>query len=93
MALTAGAFFPIIRTFAPIVAGMINVNIRQFIISSLSGAILWVLSFVFAGYLIGSMPFLKPYLKYIIIAIIILVTVPIVFSIVREFRKAGKEKV
>jgi membrane-associated protein len=92
MALTAGAFFPIIRTFAPIVAGMINVNFRQFIISSLSGAILWVLSFVFAGYLIGSMPFLKPYLKYIIIGIIILVTVPIVISIVREFRKAGKEK-
>ena len=92
MALTAGAFFPIIRTFAPIVAGMINVNFRQFIISSLSGAILWVLSFVFAGYLIGSMPFLKPYLKYIIIGIIILVTVPIVISIVREFRKAAKQK-
>jgi membrane-associated protein len=92
MALTAGAFFPIIRTFAPIVAGMINVNFRQFIISSLSGEILLVLSFVFAGYLIGSMPFLKPYLKYIIIGIIILVTVPIVISIVREFRKAAKQK-
>ena len=93
LALTGGAFFPIIRTFAPIVAGMINVNIRRFILSSLAGAVLWVLSFVLAGYLIGSMPFLKPYLKYIIIGVIIIVTVPIVFRIVREFKKAGKEKV
>ena len=90
LALVAGPFFPIIRTFAPIVAGMIKVNFHRFLLFTFLGSAGWILSFVLAGYLIGSMPFLKPYLKYIIIAIVILVTLPVVIKVVREFKKAGQ---
>jgi len=82
-ALAAGLFLPLIRTFAPIVAGMI----RRFLLFTTIGAICWIVSFVMGGYLIGSLPFLKPYLKYIVIGIIVLVTIPIVIRIVQEFRK------
>ena len=87
VALVAGLFFPIIRTFAPIVAGMIKMNFKKFILYTLIGSALWVTSFVLAGFFIASMPFLKPYLTYIIIAIIIMVTIPTVIRILRELKK------
>lgn len=89
MALMAGLFFPIIRTFAPIVAGMVKMDFKKFSLFTLLGSVAWVMSFVLAGYFIASMPFLKPYLKYIIIAIIVLVTIPVLVRIVKEFKKAG----
>lgn len=90
IALSAGLFFPIIRTFAPIVAGMIKMNFRRFLLFTTIGSIAWILSFVLAGYLIGSMPILKPYLKYIVLLIIVTVTTPVVIRIVKEFKQAGK---
>ena len=92
IALTGGLFFPIIRTFAPIVAGVIKLNFRKFILFTFIGSVAWVLSFVLTGYFIASMPFLKPYLKYIIIAIIVFVTIPVVVRIIKEFKKAGSKK-
>ncbi len=92
IALIVGLFFPIIRTFAPIVAGMIKMNFRKFILFTFIGSVAWILSFVLAGYLIASMPFLKPYLKYIIISIIVVVTIPVVIRIIGEFKKAGRQR-
>ena len=92
LALTAGLFFPIIRTFAPIVAGMIRLNFSRFMLFTFSGSILWILSFVSAGYLVGSIPILRKYLIYIIIVIILFVTIPIVARIIKEFRKADNAK-
>ncbi len=92
IALIVGLFFPIIRTFAPIVAGMIKMNFRKFILFTFIGSVAWILSFVLAGYLIASMPFLKPYLKYIIIAIIVVVTIPVVLRIIKEFKRAGRQR-
>jgi membrane-associated protein len=91
LALAGGLFLPIVRTFSPIVAGIIKLNVKQFILFTFIGSALWVSSFVSAGFLIASMPFLKPYLKYIIVGIIITVTIPFVIRIIREFKKAGKE--
>jgi membrane-associated protein len=91
LAVAAGLFFPIIRTFSPIVAGIIKMNIKRFILFTFIGSFLWVSSFVSAGFLIGSRPFLKPYLKYIIIGIIIMVSVPTIIRIIREFKRAGRE--
>lgn len=88
-ALTAGIFLPLIRTFAPIVAGMIGLDFRRFLLFVTIGSIAYGFSFVLAGYLIGSMPFLKPYLKYFIIVIIVTVTIPVVIRIVKEFRKSS----
>jgi membrane-associated protein len=91
IALTAGLFFPIIRTFAPIVAGMIGVKFRRFILFTFIGSVLWILSFVLAGYFLGSIPILKAWLNYIIVIIILAVTTPIVIGIIRRFKKAQKE--
>jgi membrane-associated protein len=91
LAVAAGLFFPIIRTFSPIVAGIIKMNVKRFILFTFIGSLLWVSSFVSAGFLIGSRPFLKPYLKYIIIGIIITVTIPTIFRILKELRRAGRE--
>ncbi len=90
LALTAGYFLPVIRTFGPIVSGVVKLNINQFLLHSFIGAVLWISSMIFSGYLLGSIPFLKDYLLYIIIAIIIAVTIPVALRIVREFKKLKK---
>jgi membrane-associated protein len=86
-ALAAGVFLPIIRTFAPIVAGMIHMSFRRFLLFTTLGAFAYTFSIGMAGYLIGNMPFLKPYLKYLVTIIILVVTIPVVIRIIREFRK------
>jgi membrane-associated protein len=88
----AGYFLPIIRTFAPVVAGMIRMNFRKFIFLSFIGSVLWIISFVTAGYFIGSRPFLKPWLQYIVIGFILVVTVPLVVRIIKGLRELRKEK-
>jgi membrane-associated protein len=91
VAIILGFNFPIIRTFAPIVAGMIRLNLRRFILFSIIGSAIWVFIFASAGYFIASMPFLKPWLKYILIGFTLLVTVPLVFNIIKKMRKPQAE--
>ena len=92
LALAAGLFLPVIRTFSPVVAGIIKVSFRRFVFFTFIGSLLWVFSFVMAGYLVGRMPFLKPYLHYIIIAIILIVTTPILIRIIGQLKKATKSE-
>lgn len=91
LALAAGPFFPIIRTFSPIVAGMIKLDFGRFFLYTLLGSSLWIISFVLTGYFIGIIPGLKPYLPYVITGVILVVTLPIVIRIVRKLYKP-KEK-
>lgn len=91
LALAAGPFFPIIRTFSPIVAGMIKLDFRRFFLYTFLGSTLWIISFVLTGYFIGIIPGLKPYLPYVITGVILVVTLPIVIRIVRKLYKP-KEK-
>src|ERR1700754_2002519 len=53
MALVLGRFFPIIRTFAPIFAGVVKVNFRKFTIYNMAGSITWVNTFILSGYFLG----------------------------------------
>jgi len=87
-----GPFFPIVRTFAPIVAGMVKMNFRKFVLYSFIGSACWILGFVLAGYFMASMPFLKPYLKYIVAGVIVFVTVPLVIRIMKELKQGGQQK-
>lgn len=89
-ALAVGLFLPIVRTFTPIVSGMSQWELRRFVLYITVGSIGWILSFTLAGYLIGSRPYLKPYLHYIIIGIIVVVTIPVVKRIVKEFKTGRK---
>lgn len=90
-ALTAGFYLPIIRTFAPIVAGMVRLNFRRFALFTFMGSVIWIFSFVFAGYFIASRPFLKPWLNYIVIGFILIVSVPLLIRIIREMRKTREK--
>ena len=90
LALTVGLYLPIIRTFAPIVAGIVRLNFSRFILLTVTGSVVWILSFVLAGYFIGSRPFLKPWLNYIVIGFILVVTIPVVTWMIKELRKMRK---
>jgi len=63
-------FVPFIRTFAPFLAGVGKMSYRWFIIYNVTGAVLWVLGFVLAGYFLGSLPIVQDNFNYIIYAII-----------------------
>ena len=96
MALTVGLYLPVIRTFASIVAGMVKLKFNRFILLTITGSVVWILSFVLAGYFIGSRPFLKPWLNYIVIGFILVVTIPIIIWMIKELRKmrkGNKEKI
>jgi len=90
IALAVGLFFPIIRTFSPVVAGMIRLSFHRFVLFIFIGSLLWISTFVIAGYLVGTMPFLKQYLKFIVLGIILCVTVPILVGIIRNLSNPGK---
>ena len=91
LALTVGLYLPIIRTFAPIVAGMVRLNFHRFILLTITGSIVWILSFVLAGYFIGSRPFLRPWLNYIVIGFILVVTIPLIAWMIKELREMRKQ--
>ena len=91
LALTVGLYLPIIRTFSSIVAGMVKLSFHRFILLTITGSVAWILSFVLAGYFIGSRPFLKPWLNYIVIGFILIVTIPLVTWMIKELRKMRKE--
>jgi len=90
LALTIGLYLPIIRTFASTVAGMVRLRFRRFILLTFAGSIVWILSFIMLGYVIGIMPFLKPWLKYIIIFFVLVVTIPMIFWIRKELKNLRK---
>jgi membrane-associated protein len=91
LALTLGLYLPIIRTFAPVVAGIVRLNFRRFLLLIVPGSLVWISSFVLAGYFIGSRPFLKPLLKYIVIGFVLAVTIPLIIWTGKELRKMRKE--
>lgn len=85
-------FVPIVRTFAPFVAGMGKMSYRHFAIYNVSGALLWVLLFTYAGYLFGNMPMVQENLKLLIVAIILLSILPGVIEVWRHRRAARQQK-
>ena len=77
-------FIPIVRTFAPFVGGMGNMNYAQFARYNIVGAVLWVVSFTTLGYFFGQLPFVKEHFSWIMIAIIVFSVVPMVIEIIRH---------
>jgi membrane-associated protein len=81
-------FIPIIRTFAPFVAGIGKMTYGKFISYNLVGGILWVASFVFAGYYFANIPAVKNNFTLVIFAIIIISAIPPVIEFLRHKFKA-----
>ena len=83
-------FMPIIRTFAPFVAGIGKMTYIRFIGYNVSGGILWIASFVFGGYYFGNIPMVKRNFTLVIVAIIVLSVMPGVIEFLRHRLKASK---
>ncbi len=79
-------FVPIIRTFAPFVAGGASMTYSRFLTYNVLGGCLWIGLFVFAGYLFGNHPIVRDNFGYVILAIIVLSMVPIAVEVVRQLR-------
>jgi membrane-associated protein len=77
-------FLPIIRTFAPFVAGIGYMTYRQFLIYSVIGAFLWIGILVYGSFLFGNIPFVKQHFSLVIIAIIFLSIVPALLEVLRR---------
>jgi membrane-associated protein len=78
-------FLPIVRTFAPIVAGIVRLDYYKFFIYSLAGAIAWVGTLVLTGYYMGIyIPGIKDYLDYIIIFLIIITSIPFIYNSIKN---------
>ena len=90
LALMTGYFLPMIRSFSPVVAGIIGVKFTRFLLFSILGSVIFILVFVLSGYLIGNLPILRQWLKYIVGGFILIVTVPLAVKIVREMKKPHK---
>lgn len=85
MALILGRFFPIVRTFAPIFAGIVKVDLKKFTIYNIVGSVAWVTILTLAGYFLGRrFPQLKDYMQYVILALIIITTIPLVVAFVKK---------
>jgi membrane-associated protein len=81
-------FLPIIRTFAPFVAGIGSMTYRRFLLFNVVGGVLWVLLFVLAGYFFGSVPIVKNNFSLVIIALILIPGIPAAVEVIRmQFRK------
>ena len=84
-------FIPIIRTFAPFVAGIGAMDYPRFFFFNVTGAVLWVAIFIFGGYFFGNLPFVQDNFTIVILAIIVISVLPGVFEFLRDKYKARKE--
>jgi membrane-associated protein len=73
-------FVPIIRTFAPFVAGVGKMRFSRFIGFSVAGGMFWVVSVLLAGYFFGSIPFIDKHFELVVVAIVCISVVPVIFQ-------------
>jgi membrane-associated protein len=85
MAFIVGRFLPIVRTFVPILAGIVKIEIRKFLFYNLMGAILWIATLVMAGYWLGNIfPKLIDNVEIIIVGLIVVTAIPVIVSFRRQ---------
>lgn len=82
-------FVPVVRTFAPFVAGMGHMHYGHFCKFNIIGAVAWVLLFSCAGYFFGQVPMVKDNLSLILVAIIVLSCTPAVIEVLRHRRHSA----
>lgn len=81
-------FIPIVRTFAPFVAGMGQMSYGYFLRYNVVGAVVWVMLFSLLGYFFGQLPFVKTHFSWILLAIIVISILPMVIEMARAWSKS-----
>jgi len=87
IAIIIARFLPIIRTFAPIVAGIVRMDIKRFTAYNIIGAVIWVFSLVTIGYAFGDNEHVKKYLDIIVLVIFAVTTLPVILKLIHVNRK------
>jgi membrane-associated protein len=82
-------FVPIVRTFAPFVAGMARMSYARFAVYNVSGALLWIVGLVLAGYAFGNIPVVRRNFSLVVLAIIVLSVLPAVVEAWRHRRRGA----
>jgi membrane-associated protein len=82
-----GRFVPIVRTFAPFLAGVAGMSYRRFLSYNLAGGCLWIGLLVYSGYLFGNIPWVKDNLSLIVIAIVVVSLLPAISTFINERRE------
>jgi membrane-associated protein len=85
-------FLPIIRTFAPFVAGIGSMTYPRFMVYNLAGGVLWVLLFAFAGYFFGNVPFVRQHFSVVILALVFIPGIPALVEFIRHFIQRSKKQ-
>ena len=86
-----GRFVPIVRTFAPFLAGVAQMAYPRFLSYNIVGGVLWIASLVYAGYLLGNIPWVRNNLTFIVVGIVAVSLMPVAGTFLRERRaRAGR---
>lgn len=96
LAVILARFVPIVRTFAPVAAGVGHMNYRRYSLYNLIGAIIWGIGLTFAGYLLGFIPpvadLVREYIDLILVAAVVLTLIPTVYHYVKSTMAAKKAR-
>lgn len=85
MAFILGRFLPVVRTFIPILAGIVRINFKKFSFYNVFGAVVWVTVLVVSGYWAGNtFPLLSEYMEIIVGSMILLTSVPLILSLLKN---------
>jgi len=84
-------FVPIIRTFAPFVAGVGAMTYGHFLTYNVVGGIAWVTLFTLGGYFFGNLPFVKDNFTFVVLAIILISVMPAVIEVIKERTRSGRK--
>jgi membrane-associated protein len=85
-------FLPIIRTFAPFVAGVGRMKRTQFMMYSFMGTLLWISCFLSAGYFFGNIPFIKKNFTLVVMAVIVVSLIPVAIETLKQVRQGLKTR-
>jgi len=83
-------FMPIVRTFAPVVAGMGKMDYARFVFFNVFGGVGWVISMTLAGYFLGQVPFVQRHFEAVILGIIFLSILPGIVAALKEWQKGRR---
>jgi membrane-associated protein len=91
MTIFLARFIPIIRTFAPFVAGVGKMSYKHFISYNILGGILWPALFLFGGYFFGNIAFIKEHFSLVVIAIVVISFIPAVVEVIKARKQPAKK--